>query len=164
MLYKIDKVEDKSKDWKVITGLGVDGTPLFNASVNRVNKKGETFPNFDGIVEGASVEGEPWASDSGKQYLFAPREKKQGGARRGGADPVAIAQAQEHKAENIRMAQDNKDQAIRLSGAMNHAVNVVTTFSKDLTPEEIKSKIINWRNWFLENWDIENKDSGEIPF
>lgn len=90
--------------------------------------------------------------------------KGRGGFRRGGADPMAIATAQENKAKHIEVAQDNKDKAIRLSGAMNHAVNVVTSFNKDLTPEEIKSKVLNWRNWFLDNWDLPEGNADEIPF
>lgn len=165
MLYNITAVEKKSADWYIVSGRGADGTMLQDASVNRVNKKGETFPDFDTIAVGNAVEGEPWTSDSGKQYLFAPRAKKATtGGRRGGADPVAIARAQEHKGEMIKVAQDNKDYAIRLSGSMNHAVSIVTTLYKDtvLTPDEVKNKVINWRDWFLENWDKE-KD-GEIPF
>lgn len=84
---------------------------------------------------------------------------------RKGADPVAIAMAQQNKADNIEKAQDNKDKAIRLSGSMNHAVTVVTAFNKDLTAEQTKKKVIEWRNWFLENWDVKGDlDPSEIPF
>lgn len=84
---------------------------------------------------------------------------------RRGADPVAVAIAQQQKADNIEKAQDNKDRAIRLSGSMNHAVSIVTKFNESLTPDEIKHKVLNWRDWFLENWDTkEALDPNEIPF
>lgn len=89
-----------------------------------------------------------------------------GGGKSRGPDPMVIAQAQENKAKQIGVAQDNKDYSIRLSGSMGHAVNVVTTFyeTQPLTPEEIKTKILNWRGWFMDNWEIEKPDAGEIPF
>lgn len=121
---------------------------------------------YDDVVVGRSFAAEEFQQDGEYIKLRDPDEgvRKFGGPRRG-ADPVQIAQAQQHKADNIKVAQDNKDYAIRLSGSMGHAVNIVTTFyvGKELTPDEIKTKVINWRDWLLENWDNEKNDS-EIPF
>lgn len=126
---------------------------------------------YEDVVTGRAFEATDFEKDGEYIKLRDPDQgikKPMGGPRRGGADPVAIAQAQEHKAENIKVAQDNKDLAIRLSGSMNHAVNVVTTFYKDdaLEPDKVKTKIINWRNWFLENWDLQKEEINpdEIPF
>jgi len=163
MLYKLTEVVDKNEGWKVVSIEGVDGVVASNVSVSKTKQDGTVnFPNFAEFTQGAMVEGE-YKEYNGKKYLYPSRAKPAGGARKG-VDPLAIAKAQEHKAENIRAAQDNKDQAIRLSGAMNHAVNIVTTFSKDLTPDEIKNKVLNWRNWFLDNWDLPEADASEIPF
>lgn len=73
MAHRITAVQNKSKDWKVVTILNAAGDLMENISVNRTNKKGETFPNFDDIQTGASVEGTLWESPAGKTYLFAPK-------------------------------------------------------------------------------------------
>jgi hypothetical protein len=126
---------------------------------------------YEDVVAGRSFEATDFEKDGEYIKLRDPDQGIKGrtsGAPRRGPDPVAIAQAQEHKADLIRGAQDNKDLAIRLSGSMNHAVNVVTTFYKDdaLEPDKVKTKIINWRNWFLDNWDLPKDDINpdEIPF
>ena len=76
MAHKITAVADKTKDWKVVSILNAAGEIVENISVNRTNKKGEVFPNFDAITVGASVEGQLWQSSTGKIYLFAPKETK----------------------------------------------------------------------------------------
>lgn len=166
MLYKITAVEEKNKDWKMISGSGVDGTTLTNASVNRTSQKGEVFPNFDGITVGAEVEGEPWSNQSGKQYLFAPREKKAGGARRG-VDPLAIAKAQEHKAENIRAAQDNKQEGIKVSSTARDATLILNTIFATLEPRDQidwKDKWLEIRQWLWDNFDHEVTNASDVPF
>lgn len=117
---------------------------------------------YEDVVEGRDFAVSEFSKDGEYIKLVDPDAGIKG--KRGGASPVQIAAAQENKARFIEKAQDNKDRAIRLSGAMNHAVTVVTSFNKDLTPEEIKNKIINWRNWFLENWDVPEAEASETPF
>lgn len=90
MQYNITAVEKKNNDWLVVSGRGLDGTTLTDASVNRTNKKGETFPNFDSIAVGATVEGEPWNSQTGKAYLFPPRKGGFKGAPGGGASTAVL--------------------------------------------------------------------------
>jgi hypothetical protein len=148
MKFIIEKVEDKSKDWKVTTIKGEQGS-VVGVSVNRVNNKGETFPNFDGIILGATIDGELWRSPSGKNYLFAPKPASTGGSR---ANP-GIAKAMERKETSIAKFQDSKETSIKLAGAMRDAVLITTTFYKDLALEDadIEAKIKQWRNWFLSN-------------
>lgn len=71
-MFKIINSAPKTPDWKVVSLMGADGEEIQNVSVNRTNKKGETFPNFDDIKEGGTVDGRLWLSPAGKQYLFAP--------------------------------------------------------------------------------------------
>lgn len=120
---------------------------------------------YGDVVEGRTFATEEFVQDGQYIKLRDPDAGiKRGGGRRGGVDPVQVAQAQEHRGELVRQAQDNKDKAVRLASSLTHAVAVVTTFNKDLTPDEIKSKILNWRNWFLENWDLSEAEASEIPF
>lgn len=119
------------------------------------------------IVVGSNVEESDIVQDGQYIKLRDPDEGIKGrGGKRGGANPLDIAMAQQNKAEHIQAAQDNKDRAIRLAGSLSHAVAVVTAFNKELTPDQVKTKIISWRDWFLENWDIDKNeiDPSEIPF
>lgn len=72
-MFHITKCEIKTKDWKVISVVTADGDSIENVSVNRTNKKGEVFPNFDAIMTNSDVSGQLWNSPAGKQYLFAPK-------------------------------------------------------------------------------------------
>lgn len=76
MAHKVVKAEAKTIDWKVITILNAAGELVEEISVNRTNKKGETFPEFDEIIVGATIEGQLWQSPKGKLYLFPPKEQK----------------------------------------------------------------------------------------
>lgn len=73
MAHSIVKVENKTPDWKVVEILNAAGDLITGVSVNRTNKKGEVFPEFDSIVAGAKIEGQLWESPAGKTYLFAPK-------------------------------------------------------------------------------------------
>jgi len=152
MLYQIKKVEVKSNDWKVVSGVGSDGAFLVDASVNRTNKKGEVFPNFDSIAEGAQIEGEPWQNDKGKQYLFAPRVKS--GTGRAGFN---IAAAQENKAKHIAEAQDNKEYSIKVSSTARDATLIAVAMleAKAIEPTQFKAQWAIIRSWLWENWDME---------
>lgn len=79
MAHKVVKAESKTSDWKVITILNAAGELVEEISVNRTNKKGEVFPDFDEILAGSNIEGQLWQSPKGKLYLFAPKDspKKQ---------------------------------------------------------------------------------------
>ena len=61
-------------------------------------KKGDIFPGFDDIAEGDKVDGRLWESDSGKQYLFAPK----GGAK------APVRQATQNHASNASNTVDDE--------------------------------------------------------
>lgn len=157
MRYKITSVQDKSKDWKVVGAIDVSGTEIAEASVNRTNKKGETFPNFDGIVVNAEIEADLWQSPAGKSYLFAPKEQKAyGGAPR--ASSGGIKAAQDRKETSINKFADRKEESIAKAGAQRDAVLMVTTFyaNREHDDDELKSWIEQWYKYFL--------NLGDIPF
>lgn len=153
MKYKLREVENKGTDWKVVSIIGVDGESAESVSVNRVNKKGEVFPNFDGIVVGGEVEGNLWASDAGKKYLFAPKAFTKGS---GGG----IAKAQAVKAEYIKEAQARKDNSIAYFNATNSAIAIVNSIFANTdekpTRDTLEIQIVSWRDWFLSEWDAFN--------
>lgn len=156
MKVKIDWLVRKSPEWIIATLLQEDGTKLDEVSINKTSKKGEPFPNFDGLMPGHEIEGELWTSSAGKHYLFPPRIAKtaQGGAFKS----KQIEEAQTRKKNDIEHFQTTKEESIRLASAQRDAVIMVATIFKDqvVTPDHLRSEIINWRNWFLNDQDFNN--------
>lgn len=137
MLYTFSNVQIKNNDWKVASIKGADGSQAHEVSINRTNKKGEVFPNFDAIADGASVEGNLWKSDAGKNYLFAPKE----GGRKGGGNNLAISQAQERKVASIKTAMDSKEYAIKVSSTFRDATLILIELIK-----AGKVEVSDWKN------------------
>lgn len=152
MVYRVIWCENKSPDWKVASIEGVDGTKAENVSINRANKKGEIFPNFDQIVPGTEIEATLWTSTQGKNYLFAPQKPKY--APKSNAN---VLQAQNRKAEMIEASQDAKELGIKTSSTIRMAVDIVTSLGayQNLTTEE---SIKQWREWLWKNWDFNVTD------
>ncbi len=153
--FKVEWVENKSPDWKIATLSNSEGNQKENVSINRVNKKGEVFPNFEGITPGAEIDGEAWQSDSGKWYLFAPKaEKTYKTFQRKDMNAVM-----EKKAEHIAHAQDNKEQGIKVSSTMRMAVDIAAASGiEGKTPVDIQNSIKLWRTWLWSEWDKEDSD------
>lgn len=152
-MLKITSVEDKSKDWKIVSLITSTGVSVDDVSVNRTNKNGEIFPEFDGIVKDADIEATLWTSPTGKQYLFAPKLPPQRPKFMGGS---GIAKAQETKAENIKEAQERKNEAIQLAGAFRDATLVSLQALRDNpfpTDEEYKAEWTKWVKFFLNQGD-----------
>lgn len=148
--YKIEWCENKSDDWKVLTLIDGDQT-LDNVSVNRVNKEGEVFPNFDGLVPSTTVKANLWTSKAGKRYLFAP--KPQGGSNKGVKSQV-IEKAMERKETSIGKFQDNKELGIKISATMRDAVLcAIAEHSKPNNIETLESLISKWRKILWFEWD-----------
>lgn len=156
--YKVLKVDDKNKDWKVISIEKGENEYLHNVSVNRVNKKGEVFPNFDDIKEGAITEGELWESGSSKWYLFAPKQKP-ARSPNGSFRDAQIEKIMDKKEASIEKFQGRKEESIKLAGAMRDAVLVSLASLRDQpfpTDEEYKAEFEKWLKYFL--------NIGEQPF
>ena len=147
--YKVDFVEKKNEDW-IIASLSSPEASFPDVSINRKNKKGEVFPNFDGIQAGREVEGHIWKSDAGKVYLFAPKPEGSTPTRSAGA----ITKAMDKKAENIAVAQDNKEKGIMTSSTIRMAVDIALAESTGL-PFDVgvfKGRVREWRKWLIAEW------------
>lgn len=114
MKFIVKKLEKKSNEWYIADLEDTLGNALASVSINRNNKKGEAFPGFDQIEEGAEVAGEHWVSGTGKNYLFEPKPEGQKGGSNSGMAMKAIeikkgniAEAQSRKEEIIAQSQDN---------------------------------------------------------
>lgn len=155
MLYSISNVVVKSSDWKVVSIQGMDGSQADNVSVNKVNKKGEIFPDFDSIADGSKIEANFWMSDSGKGYLFAPRPI--GTPKTGGVKSATISQAMDRKEKSIGTFQDKKENSIAYNVALNTAHSLITAMisAKLINPtlEEANELIKENRDAWLAEWD-----------
>lgn len=155
--FHIEWVEVKSPEWKIISIKPEQGEIITDVSVNKFDKEKKEFPKFDAIMAGQDVEGEFWRSQAGKAYLFAPRpQTTQGGANRGFG---GISKAMDKKAENIAIAQDNKEHAIKEASSMTNAVNLALAEYGTFSGEEhlrptLEFLITKYRTWILNHWSI----------
>lgn len=154
MQFQISWSKKKNNDWIVATVKDLHGAEFKDTSINRVNKKGEVFPNFDAIMTGHTVEATLWTSDSGKHYLFAPKPNGEAPRASQGAKTAMIEKTMARKEEGIARSQDNKELGIKTSSTIRMAVDIVTSFNKDMDAEEIRNAITYWRNWLWNNWDL----------
>lgn len=159
MKFNVTWIEKKSPDWYVAQLKDVEAPNLVYAdvSINRVNKKNEVFPNFDNIMNGGVVEGEPWQSSAGKWYLFAPKPvAPQGGATRGSE---AINKAMERKEQGISKTMDRKEEGIMTSSTIRMAVDIALAevVGQPFDAGVFKGRINFWREWLVTNWPIEEK-------
>ena len=150
--YKIFLLENKSPEWKIAT-LSDDQQQYANVSINKVNKKGEVFPDFDQISNGGVVKGNMWTSPTGKYYLFAPKVGVAGQS--GGGFKSGIKEAQATKRKDIETAQENRGQGVRISATMRDAVLISTTLAQGSIQDEsvLKGRILEIRQWLWQHWD-----------
>ena len=138
------------------TFTGEDGKD-FEATIWEKDKEGKYFPDFATLAAGQSFEVNPWTNPkTGKVSIYAPRPQN---APQGNFKPKTgvIAQAQNHKAELIAEAQDNKERGIKMSSTIRMAVDCAVA-EGNVTEANIKK----WRSWFYTNWDVD--PSQEAPF
>lgn len=126
MLYNFFNVIAKNPDWKVADIKGADGSQYQNVSINRTNTKGEVFPRFDDVANGAQIEGEYWQSGAGKNYLFGPRTPKT----RSQGSSGAITKAQDRKKADITEAQGNKEYSVKVASTARDATMITVELMK----------------------------------
>lgn len=178
MTYKVEWAENKNDGWKVcsIKEIVEGGRTYEDVSINRTDKKGRTFPNFDGIAPGATISGNIWQSVAGKYTLFAPDPagstggggtpaRSTSGPASGGGAPRGVAAAQERKKEGIREAQENKGRGVMVASAFRDATLIMTslTMYQELTPGEWQIEHEKWRQWYMADWK-ETEKSLDVPF
>jgi hypothetical protein len=149
--YKVDFMEKKNEDW-IIASLSSPEASFPEVSINRKNKKGEVFPNFDGIQAGREVEGHIWSSPAGKVYLFAPQPE---GSKPPMRSAGAITKAMDRKEAGIEKFQDSKEQGIMTSSTIRMAVDITLAESAGL-PFDVgvfKGRVKVWRDWLIAEWD-----------
>ncbi len=165
----INWIETKSPDWKIAT-IDDNGVSYKDVSVNRTNKKGETFPNFDDLQAGREVtDATIWTSGTGKHYLFTKDKPTPGvmGSKPNWAGGGGVKAAQERKEAMILKAQDRKEESIAYFNALNSAISLVKgNFPMD-TEEDIKAlkdNVLYWRDFFFHEWSKFDPEKNTEPF
>lgn len=123
----------------------------------------EGVTTFDGVQNGATIEGEIIKNEKYGGYefkksvsQFRPDFMKKN---------AQMEKVMERKETSIGKFQDNKEWSIKVSSTMRDAVLLtIAEYSKrdnnsngTYTPDFEKS-ILRWRQWLLENWDVEPTD------
>lgn len=154
--YKITWIENKTPDWRVANVTDLAGVETKDVSVNRVNKKGEVFPNWEGVTLEATIEADLWVSTAGKAYLFAPRP--QNAPTGGGFRAQQMEKAVARKESFIEKTVNEKEEGIRTSSTARDATLITLEFMKS---EGGWSQDQFWENWertrkkLLANWTPE---------
>lgn len=167
MRYEIQWLERKTvsgdKNLLEVTVKDVSGNEL-SGTIWEKDKEGAIFPNFSSLAAGHFFEANAWTNPTNSKVSFyAPKPKApQAGGRPSNAP--AIKAAQERKGQMIEEAQDRKNDAIMLSGAMRDASLVVTALvtagEYALADAELKDKWREWRDFFLD----EHRTKSSEPF
>lgn len=156
MLLKITKCTDKSNDWKIVDVETPTGEKTVDVSVNRVNKKGEPFPDFDDIKVDHRLNATLWVSPSGKAYLFEEKDKPQGGAK---FNATGASKLMDKKIEAIEKSQDVKSEAIKLTTSMQLAVNLaIAEYANPKSLDTLETLITKYRKFILTNWEVDSTD------
>lgn len=148
----IEKI-DKKGTYVVVNLKDVETPNLVhdNVSINKFDKNGTVFPNFDNLEKGQTIEGESWQSSTGKWYVYPP--KPQGGANRGSG---AMTKVMERKESSISKSMDRKEEGIMTSSTMRDAVLIaLAELGNNQDHLNYASRILHWRKWLLDNWNIE---------
>lgn len=161
MLLKITSVQNKTNDWKVVGYETPEGGVVAEASINRTDKSGVPFPDFDGIVVGREIDGNPWRNPTnGKWSIFPPKPASTGSFKRSGG---AITKAMEKKEESISKFQDNKELSIKVASTMRDAVSLAIAEYTHNQQYPLDELVVKWRGWL---WNQHDKTSPDdlIPF
>lgn len=151
-MYKVELVENKTKDWKVAQLTGLDDSKFEDVSINRNAKDGSLFPNFDGIVTGGNVEGNIWKSPTnGKVFLF-PAKPKTGFT--GGSNTKRVDIVKETE-KSVTKAQERKEEGIKHSSLMrmSHECALAQVGGIGMQTEEYKKSFENFYQLLDSKWE-----------
>lgn len=142
-------IDKAMADIEGVDGHQVAGVTLWKSSWEAM------WDKLDGTLE---VEGEYVEKQNGQwlnKNLYPPKEEKPAGKFGGG-----VAKAQETKAAMIKVAQENKDESIKISSTARDAVLcAIAEYEKDKTNLSTLEELIEkWRKYLWMNWEKTNTD------
>lgn len=150
MKYILQWVESKSPEWKVATITNEAGLSYSDVSINKTNKKGEVFPNFDTMMVGHTIEGEYWETpDKSKKYLFPPRPINT--SPRGSGSFTGASKMMEKKQEGIKESLDIKarniaqaqDRSAWMWAKTNASELLKGLYSDQISNDEIANQVLD---------------------
>ena len=161
MKLKIEWIETKSPDWKIATLRDESGISFSDASINRTDKKGRIFPNFDGLMAGHTIEANPWQNPTTKKWAIYPEDEVKVATTSNFGGSRGVSKLMDKKAENIKEAQERKAESIAFFNSTNSAIALVNAMrNNDVhipSESELKVTIRAWRDWFLKEYEDWNK-------
>ncbi len=144
--YTVDWVEKKSiaggKELIEATLQGVGTVTIW-----KLDKDNKEFPGFDAIMPGGKVSGNIWKNPTnGKMTLYPPKPAAAPGGFRRPAGPT-----REERKEDIKEAQERKEDSIAYFNAVNSAISIVShIYELKGTPEAtVKAALSSWIEHFL---------------
>ncbi len=151
MKLHIDWIETKGQDWKVASLTDENKQTNKEVHINRKDKNGLEFPNFDTLQAGQDIEGQPWTNTSGKTYLFPPKQPNEKLTFKGASN---IAKNMERKEQGIANAQDHKDKAVMMSSTIRMSVDIALAECAGMPFDAgvFKANVKKWRNWLIAEW------------
>lgn len=147
--YVIDWLEQK----KTSTGKDVKNATLKDEQgviIERVSIWGD-FPGWNDLRPGHTVMGQIKSNAKGYKSLSPGMTSGFGGGRSTGAVSAAKITS-----ESVKEAQERKNDSIAYFNSLNSAIAIVVQGYTDAQimnmAGEVKSSLISWRDWFLEEW------------
>lgn len=123
------------------------------------DKTGQEFPNFKEIQAGSVVEGNMWQNPKdGKYSLYALKDSTKAKFTRPTVTPT--------RSQEIEKAQERKSESIAYFNSVNSAIAIVSEMMKEMPsqrdiPLELEAwrkGVIEWRDWFLSEYDKWNNE------
>lgn len=144
------KTSAKGTEYKRVTLTKSDGEEVKDVAVFK------TFSLYGAVNPGATIAGNLKSSlYQGKvSYTLEDEIKSRGGAYKG--NQGMIKEAVKEKNENIKAAQENKKDGIKVSGAQRDATLWITTFfqAEEWTNDERKAKWVEMKKFFMDQFDL----------
>lgn len=155
MLYKITQIQKTTtrtgKELAKVSAVDVSGNSL-EATIWKLDKEGQVFPNFDSLTANAQIEANQWQNPKDGTFTLYPTKNTANRSftpNRGG-----IAQAQQRKETSITISQERKEEGIMISSTIRMAVDItVAEGFENLSEQATKERIMRWRYWLVEKWN-----------
>lgn len=131
--------------------------------IDEQNQKLEVLlgKELENTMQGTTVEGKLWTSPkNGKVYLFEEKMKSAPAGMKPDFMKKNIDKAMERKETSIKGFQDDKNMAIKVSSTFRDAtiLTVAEFGDNSYSDEHMRNTWLKWRNWLLNNFDVDFRD------
>jgi|SRR3990167_4569772 len=146
-----DKVASNGKPYKALEVQDESGAVF---KVNIFND----FPDFANVKAGSVVRGQLVEKGQYTNLLSETQNKPRGGGNYANKE-ASVTKAMDRKEKSIGRFQDDKEFSIMVSSTMRDAVQLAIAEIKDITTlNTLEKDILKWREWLIQNWNVDEKD------